>query len=303
MALEVGTHVLARYIPEVTWGTTPATPTMQALRVTSVTPKYSRTTVQSKELTTAGEIQDYIRTKEGGGLAFNFEMSYGNLDDILSGLWGAAWATNVLKVGNTRESMSFELGFSGINQFALYKGAMWKTLALSVVKGQVVSGSAEFVSQPCVWSATTAATSVTAAETNGIMDPIAGFQSMAVASVAVDGPQEWTLSVTRNLIEFDQLGSLQLADLQLGQFVATGTIKQYFKDRTNIDLAAAYSDNAVAVSIGGASTLKYDFLFNKTKLTLSNIANLVVNGAAVVELAYECKTDPTNSTAQVTRHP
>jgi hypothetical protein len=298
-----GTNVLLRYIPEVTWGTTPATPTMQALRVTSVTPKYNRTTVQSKELTTAREIADYIRTDESSGLAFNHEMSFGNLDDVLVNLMGGTWSTNVLKIGTTRSSHTVELGLSDISQFCTFKGAMYTSLGLTVSRGQIIGGSAEFLSNPGVWATATGATAVTAAETNNIMDPISSVQLVSVAGTPVTGPQEFTINAKNNLIPFPQLTSLTLADLQLGQIEWTGTLKQYFSDRVLVDQAVAFSDAALSFTIGGSSTKKYNFLFNKSKLTLTNIANLNVNGAVVAEFAYSAKTDATDTTCMITRTP
>lgn len=296
-----GTAALLRYVAESTWGTTPATPTMKALRFTSVTPKYSRTTVESKELTTAREIIDYIRTDERGGLAFNFENSYGGLDDILAALYGGAWTSDVLEVGNTRQSFTIELGFSDIAQYATWTGAIPKSLSLTVARGQIIGGSVEFAANPCTWATATGATSVTAAETNDIMDPIASVQLFDVGGSAVTGPQEFTLNITNNLIEFPQLSSINLADLQLGQVKFSGTLKQYFADRALVDAALAFTDTSLALTLGGASAKKYAFLWNKTKLELQNLSGIAVNSAVIAELAWQAKYDATNTSGKITR--
>src|SRR6185437_4213958 len=115
----VGTNLKFGYIKETTWAVTPAATPLQLMRATSITPSFSKTYVQSQELTTAREIQDYIPTDQKGGLTFNHELSAGNLDDVLQSVYAADWATNVLKVGTTRHSMSHELQFTDITQFVV----------------------------------------------------------------------------------------------------------------------------------------------------------------------------------------
>jgi hypothetical protein len=304
MANAIGTNFLLRYVPEVTWGVTPATPTMLAVRSTSFTPKYNRTTVQSKELTTAREIIDYIRTQEIGGFSIAFEASYGLLDDFLAALYGGAWTTNVLKVGNTRQSFTVEVGFSDIGQFATWTGAVPSGLTLNISKGAILGGTIDFTANPCTWATATGATAVTPAETNAIMDPIASIQLIQQGGAgSVSGPQEFSLAIKNNLIEFSQLSNINLADVQLGQVEFTGTLRQYFSDRALVDIATAFSDTSLALTVGGASSLKYAFLWSKVKLTLSNLAGIQVNSAVIAELAWMAKYDATNSSGKITRTP
>lgn len=111
------------YVEESTWGETPATPTLKALRLTSESLSMETSTENSAELRIDRQKSDTIRTaiEAQGDLAF--ELSYASYDDMLaSALFASAWsapvsaiagATNISAVAATNRFVGVHTTFAG----------------------------------------------------------------------------------------------------------------------------------------------------------------------------------------------
>jgi hypothetical protein len=304
MPLAVGTNVKFGFVEEVTPGTTPAS-ALQLVRLVSFDPGGQKSSTQSAELTTAREIADYIQTDQKGGFSFNHEFSYGNLDKQLESLFGSHWATNVLKVGNTRITHSSDLQFTDIGQFCAFPYTLYNDFTLSVRKGSIISGTMGAMSFLPAWDTVTIGTgAATAAETNAVMDPVASVQLIQEGGAgSVSGPSEFSIHLSNGIIDFPQLASLDPAELQYGQFKAEGTLSAYFADRTYVDKWLGWTDTSLKFTIGGAAAKKYEFLFNAVKLSNVRFTGISVNSGVIVSMTYSAKYDATNSTCQITRTP
>lgn len=81
------------YVPEVTYGLTPATPALNKLRHTGCNLGLSKNTVVSEEIRSDRQIADFRHgTKQTGG-DFNAELSFGSFDDILEAVMCDTWST------------------------------------------------------------------------------------------------------------------------------------------------------------------------------------------------------------------
>lgn len=305
MALSISNKEVLSYVAETTWGTTPATPTFLQLRYVSDSFSSNTTSVKSAEIINAREVSDYIRTKAMGQGSFNLEMSYGNFDDIIAAVLGSnGWSTNVAKVGTTRTSFTIERGFPDISQYELYTGAIPNNFKLNVAVGKIIDGSVGFVSKVPTVSGTTAASALTAPETNSVMEPIDNIQLVQEGGAgSVSGVLGFTMDIQNNIVEFPQLSNINPADLENGQLVVTGTIDIYWQDATYLTKYLNWTTTSLQFSIGGTSTLKYDFLLSKVKLSQAVTANPGMNQPLVTKFNYSAFIDATNSTLKVTRHP
>jgi Phage tail tube protein len=300
----VGTNVKLGYVAEVTPGITPAS-ALQLVRITGFTPGGTKTSTQSVEMTTAREIADYIQTEAKGGWSFNHEFSYGNLDGLLESLFGAAFTTNVLKVGNTLKTLTSEVQFTDITQFCAFLYTIVNDFTLSVKKGSIINGTMGALSFFPIWSGTTVGTgAASAAPTNSVMDPVASVQLIQEGGAgAVAGPADFTMHLSNGIIDFPQLSSLDPAALAYGQFKAEGTLSAYFADRTYVDKWAAWTDTSLTFTLGGAAALKYAFFFPKVKLSDVKITGIAVNSPVVASMNWSAKIDATNTTCRITRTP
>jgi len=304
MAFSISNKEVLSYSPETVWGTTDATPAFTFLRYVSNSFKADTTSVMSKEIINAREVSDHIRTQVKGGGSFNFELSYGNLDGLLPSIMGqTAWATNVLTIGSTKSSFSIERGFTDINQFELYKGAIPNSLTINVGIGKVIDGSMGFVANTLTSSGTTAASSTVAAPTNSVMNPIDSIQLVQESATPMVGVVGFTMTLANQIVEFPQLASVNFADLESGQIAASGTIDIYWQDATYLTKYLAWTTTSLSFTLGGVSSQKYNFLFSKVKLSQAETPNGGMNQPLITKFNWVAFKDAANTTLKITRTP
>lgn len=81
------------YVPEVTYGTTPATPALNKIRHTGCNLGLSKNTVVSDEIRSDRQIADFRHgTKQTGG-DVNTELSFTSFDDLIEALMCGTWST------------------------------------------------------------------------------------------------------------------------------------------------------------------------------------------------------------------
>jgi len=92
-------RVAIRYVKESTWGTTPTTPTMTELPITSESFKSDITTVTSDTIRSDRNVQDI--TKVGGGASgdVGFELRYGDWDRFIEGALQDVFTTTIVSAG------------------------------------------------------------------------------------------------------------------------------------------------------------------------------------------------------------
>ncbi len=82
------------YVAEVTKGTTPASPAIQNMRLTSSPIAYTPTRVTSNEIRADRQVADQILTKLDAGGNIGFELSFHAIDDMIAGAMQASWINN-----------------------------------------------------------------------------------------------------------------------------------------------------------------------------------------------------------------
>ena len=84
------------YVKETTWGTTPASPNMQNVRITGESLVKNVENITSEELRDDAQIADLIQVFKKAEGDLNFELSYGTFDDMLELLVrSSGWSTPV----------------------------------------------------------------------------------------------------------------------------------------------------------------------------------------------------------------
>ena len=107
--MATGSQVALYYIKETVPGTTPATPAWKALGFSSIALKRNQPAVQSERIR-----KDRMASPGVNGVIevsgdLSTELVYGEQDDLLAGVMGSDWATNVVKVGNQAITPSFSI--------------------------------------------------------------------------------------------------------------------------------------------------------------------------------------------------
>ena len=299
------------YIAEVTQGTTPATaPTL--IRTIGGGMATAASTVQSEEIGLTG-VPDVIRTGFEGTGTLQMEYSYSAIHWALEGLFGAAFTTNVLRVGNTLRTFTLEHQWTDISRFLAARGCIIESIAITLQQGSKITATITYraLTPP------TAATNVTAfgatpiaAPSNAVLSPTGGVQlmqeggSLNLSSGGI-GCLGFTINMTRQGIPMPQLGTTALAGLDQGTFVCTGTLSLYVPvaATTLLDKYLSDTETSLALTLGGASTQRDAYLFTRVKFTEGGIGEMSPNSPANLNLSWQALDSSPNTTVQVTRTP
>ncbi len=299
------------YVKEVTQGTTPAS-ALTLLRVTGGGGRVAASSIESDELQ-LNEVSDVIRTAADGTGTINFEYSYGGIHPLLEGLFNAAFATNVLRVGSTPAFFTIEDQFTDISRFLAFRGCVIEGISISLTQGAKITGVITYRSMvpPTSMGTATAGTGgPTAAPTNAIMSPVGSVRVIQEGGSLDLGPAgigttAFTIEMTRPSIAQPQLGSTALSGLDQAQFICKGTLSLYMPAGASalIDKYLADTETSLALTIGGASTLRDAYLFTRVKFTEGGPNAVQRNNPNILQLSWQSLATSPNTSAQVTRTP
>ena len=102
-------RVAIRIVEESTFGTTPATPAFQELRVTSGNPSFTPTTVTSNEMRSDRQVTDLILVGAEAGGPLGFEVSHQALDIPIEGAMFSDWVEQ-----NGRYNVTSDSSITGV---------------------------------------------------------------------------------------------------------------------------------------------------------------------------------------------
>lgn len=219
-------------VEEVTWGTTPATPTFQKLRITSESLTHNIENTVSNEIRPDADVSDLIQVGASATGDFGFELSYGSdFDMLLEHALRGAFVSSRLDAGTSRKSFTFEKLFEvgSPDEYLRFVGCRVGTLGLNFQAGQIITGTASVTGKQgsAAQSAISGAT-YSAANTNAVM------AAPDVGSIAIGGVSgtffltQLSLQVGNNLRAQNALGELNAIGVGYGLRDVTFSFQAYF---------------------------------------------------------------------------
>jgi hypothetical protein len=229
------------FIPEVTDGTTPATPAFNLLRVTGESAEVQRKLVFSGELNGKRGAKNYALAAESGAGGFDFEYTDGSFEALMEGALRAAWATDVLVNANTPKPFSLETKFEagGTDVYKRLRGMQINTLSLNCRAQEIATGSFGFMSRLAEFNNAAIAGATYVA---GNSEPIhAGdsIGSIASSGLTFDGVHTLSMQLNNNMKARPVLGQRTAQELVAGELEVTGTIGLYLSS-ANYNVLAAF---------------------------------------------------------------
>jgi hypothetical protein len=158
-----GSRSQVTYIKETNFGVTPSpSPTLIAIPYTNF--NINATIDQFKDTSVRPDRQE--RTSNSGNTHvagdFDVQLNHHNFDPFFESLLTGSFATNVLKIGTTQSSFTFEQGSLDIGQYFSYTGVVIDKLALTVNTTGNVTAKFSVMGKSVALSATTLCATPTA---------------------------------------------------------------------------------------------------------------------------------------------
>ena len=233
MTIADGSLHSLHYIAESTYGTTPSTPTWTPLPHTATTLGLEKETIESEKLRGDRFVEDVRHGNKSIGGDVSGELEYGAFDDMLEAVLGGTWSTNVLKVGSTRRSFTFERKFSDIAtpEWHRYTGCEVNTLSMSVAPNAMVGVTLGVIGQDTNLATAEVASSTYSADVGNLpFDSFTGSITEGGSSIAVVTSLELTLE--NGLESKFAVGSAITNRPSIGKSRVSGNLTAYFESKT-----------------------------------------------------------------------
>jgi hypothetical protein len=272
MSFAQGSRTRLSYIPEVTFGVTPAGNFTEVPFVThSLNILKERVTSESIISDRMPRHDRHGNTQSSGEVMV--ELLAGDYDAFLESLMFSTWdaspssAPDQLKVGTTQKSFTIEDYAADIDQARLFTGMAVSQATFSMAPNQMVNTTFEFVGSSGTVSQTEKTTN--AASTNQPFDAYAGSLEVGNTGGALSAVTSITsieLTVNNSLNPTFVIGSAVTPQLEYGRCEVEGTITAYFEDLSLYSRFLDETESAISVDIQDpGATNTYTFFLPKVK--------------------------------------
>lgn len=301
MTFQAGATSGLRYIAEVTAGTTPATPQMIDIPITSTTLDLTIDNIDDPTLVADRmevENSQGNRHVQGDIVAVH---KYGQFDDFVEATLGGTWSSNVVKAssatGGTARSFTIEQYFNDVTKFRRFTGVRFNSWSVSgtINENMVSTFGVMGMNMATATSALDASPTAVLAKTP--LKFLGG--TMTVGGVAAK-LTAFNMEYNNNMSSSFIMNANVASEINWTKATLSGSFTQYLYDFVNYDLFnAGTTCEIVAQATDGTNT--YTITIPKAKFTA---ANTPVPGAGVLFQTFNFNTSKDSSlgsTMSVTR--
>ncbi len=288
------------FIPETTWGVTPATPAFQRVRMTGENLVFSIDNQMTNEIDPTSSVKDLIQRGASATGGFDFELSYGTeFNTLLEHALRADFALNTLKGGTDKKSLTIEKAFQagGTTHYQRFLGLRVNTLQVNVRAQELVTGRLDLLGSGADPMATTIITGATYANanTNEVM------ASPEVASITVANTvgtiffTDLSFTLTNNLRAQAAIGQLGAAGIGYGRREITGQMNAYFEDADLYEEFISGTAGSLSFALSDG-TNSYAVTFPRSKFTTGQVVASGNNTDVMAEMGFQALYDDTAAT-------
>lgn len=288
-----GSTVGLRYIVEATFGVTPTvTPVWKVLRAKPSKITLKKATYTSDEVRSDRGISDLrhgMRSVDGtvdGDLMLNQWDDF--IEAALQGTWaiGTPVGSDTCKMGTTLRTFSVEQSFLDITQYRLFKGVAVSKVKVSAKPGALIDISFSLMGQDGISSATAAAGTNAAANTNVPMSYASGTISEGGGGIAYITGIDFELD--NGLGAVGVIGANLTPAIFNGRSSIKGTVSALFKDQVMLNKFLNETESSISVNFLDplVATTSHTILIPRIKYTGGDIAP-PKEGAILISLPFE----------------
>ena len=241
---------------------------------------------------TATDVDGYYRATASSTDTLTVEPAPADLSPTAAGL---TFKGAFLKNGTTEKSFTLEKKFDDITRFITFAGMRVGSGSLSIVPGQIVTGSFDFLGKSGTASTAATAPSTTAAATNSIVNAVDNVKAVLEGGIATTlDVTEITMNVTNNLRSLQAVANLGSVEIGYGRVNVSGTFSAYFENETlyNKYLNDTETDIAFVVEDASGNALAFDF--PRAKLSNGQVVATGNDTDVIAQFDFTAFRDATN---------
>lgn len=289
-------------IAETTVGTTPSTPAFLLLRDIRVGGAPQRSSTRSPERRSDRQagymvtgLNSYPKT---------IEMPWhrdAGLDVLWESAFGAAWATNTLKVGSTQKTFTLEEKYEGgaTDPYRRLTGAQVDSVSIDFQLGQ--PGQLSFGLRALAEATATAAiaSSTYAAPSPGY-DPVSSVGITVTTLFGITSPKvvAFQATLTNNLRDQYKFGSADPHGIGFGLFDLSGQVQFYLSQLSDYSTFATRQTGAVIdLTIGTQANYKDQLVCSEVDVWNPDVSDPGATGDHLVTLNFMARYDASDASA------
>lgn len=249
------------FVPQTAFDAVPATPTFKTLRRTSGNLRTQKSTGVSDEIQSDGNVRDELQLAQTVVGSYNFELVYGDHDDLIANALCGAWAADVLKNGVAEGLFLFEetdnIG-GGSFSYKRFMNCKVGALNLAINSASMVTGSMDIVgTKQTLASAIIAGATYTAPSANKPETSVAVGALSVVGLAPTPIVKSVSLRVNSNRRTRQAVGNLYSLEHGRGQMDVDGTMEVYFESNALAQAVLDHASGALALTVGAVTLKKY----------------------------------------------
>lgn len=289
MAAQRGSTMRIAAIAEVTYGTTPATPTGLELPLVSFSPKEDQTVLHSAQIRSHPFIDKMLVGRFMHTVNAEFELQAATHDLLLQTVFGSVIASKSMKFLDALKSLTLEdqVGGAAGSLFNQYTGVYFSKLGMTVSASDTapIKCSLEGMSKAATLDA--AATVFTAVTAAGNPDPYVYADGTLTVAASSTDVVSGTINLQRQVDPLSIWGSRVPREFVPSDVTGNGSITIPYDTGTQSTIVGAFTDAALVFkfSANGGATFR-QFTFPKAKLT-SLGRPVQGRGVRLQEIAWE----------------
>jgi hypothetical protein len=308
-------QVVLRYIPEVTYDTTPTNGVWETIRYTSESLSATPTTTTSSEIRTDRMTSDMPKVGLTVGGDVSFEFSAASFDDFIESAMCSTWqgdtpvlGSRQLKVGVVDSSYSIEKEYGDIVKFASFSGMRVGSMSLSMAYGEILTGSFTFAGAGAATSSTSlvGTGSTNAATTTPVVNASSDIGTVKIDGVTTDiCINSLEITLDNALRETTCIGKDSPKDQKKGTASITGSVEMYLSAESFALYETALSNGSISLEYTiSDGTNSYVFLVPNAKLSGEAPSSGGLDQDVMFSAEFTALYDPTeNSSLVITATP
>lgn len=294
MTVARGSKHILKMIKEATFGTTPATPTMLEIPITSLSTDVAVGMIRSGQIRNHPFVDRLIQSLNTYDLEFGIELQDDTHDLILELLFGAAWATNSLKLTDALVGASAEIGYTDLAKFDQFTGVCIRRGEFTFNAAEDSAVTASFGAMAKDGTLDAAATLATATTAAPDSDPFV----FSEAVVSIGGTEKVvtaaSITVERTVDRLLKLGSTTPHEYIPSDVVVTGSITIPLEDAAESTRLTGFTDGELEIACTKGSASR---TFTVHSMNYARMGRRIQGrGAILQEIQWEAKYSSADAT-------